>query len=251
MKNITDELEGIITPYIQHLEDFIEKDKSFQIDKQLIIEFIKLLTDSEEILDFFAETQVKFEFDIDPILRVENQLKYSIKSEEIFKEISILLRLSYIILTMSKLISTKHMRAFYKEIPSNEEFRDRATHELTEDLNLNEEEFSLIRSKIDCPFDFNRLKEALSIAPLKLVQNDKNFYEHLFYVLFKNIYKSHYTNYWHNYLDFLKLSHKHLGHVFIKSIDFNEQDKFLIERKINYYEKKLTSQLVEIKQQCP
>ncbi|RZF21730.1 hypothetical protein DAY19_08555 [Halobacteriovorax vibrionivorans] len=199
---------------------------------------------AKEALDFFGEQldgkdRNIFEFKTDGILKLREYLKTVISNGDQVEVIVFILKQFNIILTLNKYYSKKHFRSTIYNLPSSvDEVKQEEMKLRFEDLDFPPEELKRIEKNLKVPDTYEYLfKQKNESKFFKLNRKNKFYYEYMFYVITRKIYKDLFPdNYWKEYISFLKLCHKHIGEVFIKKLDFNLLDVKDFQERLRYYE---------------
>jgi len=135
--------------------------------------------------------------------------------------------------------SNRYSRKLLLNLPTNDKAKEQAALEAKAYLNISDEQFENIKQNAKTIINYDSIHEILAINKiLGFALKYKYFIDYLFYVSSREIFRQHIDNYWKLYIDFLKLTEKHLGHLFIKRFDdLTFANKIDIQKKINYYQK--------------
>jgi len=155
-----------------------------------------------------------------------------------------------LILFLNKLMSVSSFRQLYKHLPTNDKYKDIQARKKCKNLKISPECFKEIKQSIPTYLNYDLIHQLASETKIfNLSSKNKYFYEYVFYVSSKELFKMHIDQYWKYYIDFLNLTYKHIGTLFNKKIsNLCYSNIAEIKIKLLQYQKIIESQSIEINQ---
>jgi len=233
-------------------KSYLDGKKTFDLPPQILNCAINQRDFSKEELNDLSNSEIF----CDVGKELKNRLNSAIATnEQLIKEIKILLQehdtlinvLSFDLLPLFGILwvvnntfnSDPYSRKLLLNLPTNDEVKEQTALEARAYLNISDEQFENIKQNAKTIINYDSVHEILAINKiLGLASKYKYFIDYLFYASSREIFRQHIDNYWKPYIDFLKLTDKHLGHLLIKRFDdLTYANKVDIQKKINYYQK--------------